>query len=210
MKHTLILSMLSAALLGGRALAAEGTVYRLSELSEDDTLSIDSPIATIAVDAANMLKKIECTQSVQSLTIDYQTNALLGTTDAMLFPAEVTLNITTTVDSVAAAWEDILSAEGGFSMPLCYSDKSIGFSPNPTFLFFGHSKGEKVMLGQSEVVFKGVIPDLSALQMNEVGLMVGSSDIQLAGVIYKDVPEPATGTLGLLALASLAARRRKR
>ncbi len=55
----------------------------------------------------------------------------------------------------------------------------------------------------------GVVADLSALDMNQVGIVWGNKDMLLVGKVVKGVPEPTTGTLSLLALAGLCIRRRK-
>ena len=59
-------------------------------------------------------------------------------------------------------------------------------------------------LGYSNV---GLITSVDQLEVGEYGLLYSTSGFQLAGKI---IPEPATATLSLLALAGLAARRRRR
>lgn len=205
MKHTLFLTtMLAAALLGGQVFAETYSV-------KDDwidvlNVQISDTEATIRVDAQKTLVAIYA--GSESLTLDYQGEFVLTTSYAIDTPNNGVLNITSTVDAVKTKWEDAFSVEGGGSITLC-SSKTIEGTHGPV-QFFGKEANNTVQLGDSEVMFKGVVADLSALDMNQVGVVWGKQEVKLVGKVGSSpVPEPTTGTLSLLALAGLCIRRRK-
>lgn len=78
--------------------------------------------------------------------------------------------------------------------------------------FFGHDVGETVMLGHTRAVFAGVVDYEWELEKNQIALLYTTQNIYLVGKLAEDapVPEPTTGTLSLLALAGLCARRRRK
>ena len=78
----------------------------------------------------------------------------------------------------------------------------LNMTVNSTTVTLGNIKGLDD-LGYSNV---GLITSVDELEVGEYGLLYSTSGFQLAGKI---IPEPATATLSLLALAGLAARRRR-
>lgn len=206
MKHTLFLSMMAAALLGGQVFA-EPLVYRVSDCAGAAIEPEDSE-ATIIVDAQKTIFLLEAFES-PSLTLDYQGDYVLTSSSLINMPNEGVLNITSTVSSVATAWEDAFSVEGGSSITICKASGSIDGSSFATVQFFGKEANNTVQLGESEVKFMGIVEALSNLDMNQVGIVWGEHDMLLVGKVVKSVPEPTTGTLSLLALAGLCIRRRK-
>ena len=207
MKHTLFLTtMLAAALLGGQVFA-EPVVYSVyKHWSYGQKVDISGTEATVLVDAQKTLYSFDAFYA-QSLTLDYQGDFVLTMTDRIDTPYNGVLNITTTKPSVATDWEEAFSADGGGSITLC-SAGLILMIHGPV-QFFGTDADNTVQLGNTEVKFMGKVASKDALAMNQVGIMWDHSDISLVGKVVKGVPEPTTGSLSLLALAGLCARRRK-
>ena len=203
MKNTLFLTLMAAALLGGQVFA-EPVVYKVSESS--GRLNITAPEAKIIVDAPNSLSLI-ISASSECLTLDYQGDFVLTASMYLDTPDRGVLNITSTVGAVKTKWEETFSVEGGGSITLC-SAQTIQETHGPV-QFFSTDANNTVKLGDSEVLFKGLVASKDALAMNEVGVVWGLHDMLLVGKVQKSVPEPTTGTLSLLALAGLCARRRK-
>ena len=208
MKNTLYLSILAAALLGGQAFA-EPVVYSVDkDWSVGQTVEIKDMEATVLVDAQKALLAFT-SPTPDYLTLDFRGEYVLNATLFMSMPNQNVLNITSTVDSVESAWEETFSVDGGGSITLCSAGMSLASQHGPV-QFFGTDADNTVQLGDSEVLFKGVVDALSDLEMNEVGLVWGSKDITLVGKVgASPTPEPTTGTLSLLALAGLCIRRRK-
>ena len=202
MKHTLFLTMMAAALLGGQVFA-DPVVFKVSESS--GTLNTTAPEAMIIVDAQKPFTMITL-RALNCLTLDYQGDFVLTANMYIDAPYKGVLNITSTVDSVAAKWEETFSVAEGGSITLCSAEE---VNKSGSVQFFGTDANNTVKLGNTEVMFKGVVADLAALDMNQVGVVWGAHDVKLVGKLEKSVPEPATGTLSLLALAGLCARRRK-
>ena len=206
MKHTLFLTMMAAALLGGQVFA-EPVVYRVSDYAEDAPLFIGPIEATLFVDTQKTLLRVEAWQP-PCLTLDYQGIFELRAFNFIDIPDGGVLNITSTVSSVATAWVDAFSVEGGDYITLCEAESGIDYGSS--IQFFGKEANNTVKLGDTEVKFVGLVDVLSDLAMNEVGVVCDAKEIALAGKVVKGVPEPATGSLSLLALAGLCARRRRK
>ena len=86
--------------------------------------------------------------------------------------------------------------------------------------FAGIEKGDIFQYGEEKYENVGIITDEKLLEPGQIALLFrpqegtewghGSFSLVAVGSEYKPVPEPATGTLSLLALAGLAARRRRK
>ena len=205
MKHSLFLTILAAALMGGQVFAKTYSVK--DDWSDGKTVDIYDTEATVLVDAQKTLNYFGASVP-RSLTLNYQGDFVLTTGGQMDTPDTGVLNITTTVDSVATAWENTFSVDGGGSITLCSADAIL--SDYGPVQFFGKEANNTVQLGNTEVKFMGFVDALSDLAMNEVGVVWGAKEITLVGKVEKSVPEPTTGTLSLLALAGLCARRRRK
>ena len=204
----MFLTMMAAALLGGQVFAKTYSVK--DSWGDGDPVPIYDTEATVLVDAQKELNNFTASRLVQSITLDYQGDFVLTTKKYITPPVEGVLNITTTVDSVATAWEDAFSVEGGGSITLCHAGTEVKDQHGPV-QFFGKEADNTVQLGDSEVKFMGLVDALSDLAMNQVGVVWGSNDMTLVGKVGgKPTPEPTTGTLSLLALAGLCARRRRK
>lgn len=206
MKNTLFLTLMAAALLGGQVFAKSYSVK--DDWSDGKPVNIYDTEATVLVDAQKELYYFAAPLA-QSITLDYQGDFVLTTSHYITQPVEGVLNITTTVDSVATAWEDAFSVEGGGSITLCHAGTGVKDQHGPV-QFFGTGADNTVKLGDSEVKFVGLVDALSDLAMNQVGVVWGTYDMTLVGKVQKSVPEPTTGSLSLLALAGLCARRRRK
>ena len=209
MKHSLFLTALAAALLGGQefAYSEELHVKDINDVYFEDEAPYE---LVIYVDAQKTLGYCAM-QDVVSLTLNYQGDFVF-TSQYINLPMDGWFNITTTVDAVKTKWEDAFSVDGGGSITLCSATSSLGESYGLQFQFFGKGANNTVQLGDSEVKFMGVVASKDALQTNEVGLVWAGKDISLVGKVEAPapVPEPTTGTLSLLALAGLCARRRRK
>ena len=208
MKHTLFLTMLATALLGGQVFA-DPVVYKVSDYKDGRDCNIDDSEATLVVDAQ---RTFDCMDACGSncLTLDYQGEFVLTARNVIDTPDDGVLNITSSVPSFASAWEETFSVEGGGSITLC-SAQTIQETHGPV-QFFSTDANNTVKLGDSEVLFKGLVASKDALAMNQVGLVWSGNEIALVGKLEAPapVPEPTTGSLSLLALAGLCARRRRK
>ena len=204
MKNTLFLTMMAAALLGGQVFA-EPVVYKVSESS--GALNITAPEAMIIVDANKTFDEIYA-DAPKHLTLDYQCDIRLAAME-IYTPDEGVLNITSSVPSVASAWEETFSVAEGGSITLCRAVMYLD-DLDATVQFFGKDKDSTVQLGNTKVMFVGEVDSKDALAMNQVGVVWAGTDVMLVGKVQKSVPEPTTGTLSLLALAGLCARRRRK
>lgn len=204
MKNTLILTMMAAALLGGQVFA-DPVVYSVDkDWSDGQLVIITDREATLRVDAQKTFRVIA--SNSDCLTLDYQGEFVLTASMYINTPGEGVLNLTTTVDSVAAKWEETFSVAEGGSITLCSAGE---VNKSGSVQFFGKEADNTVKLGNTEVMFVGEVDSKDALAMNQVGVVWGADDVKLVGKVQKSVPEPTTGTLSLLALAGLCARRRK-
>ena len=206
MKHSLFLTMLAAALMGGQVFA-DPVVYSVDkDWSDGQNAAAFDTEATILVDAQKTLGGLDARSDF--LTLDYQGEFVLTASGTIDTPDVGVLNITSTVDAVKTKWEDTFSVEGGGSITLCHAGSIDDWYD--TVQFFGTDANNTVKLGNTEVKFMGVVKALPALDMNQVVVVWGEQDMLLVGKLEKSVPEPTTGTLSLLALAGLCARRRRK
>ena len=199
--------MMAAALLGGQVFA-EPVFYWVHDYQDGNDCIIQADEATLVVDVQKNLRKVDAF-TINRLTLDYQGEFVLTSSGVIDTPDSGVLNITSSVSSVATAWENAFSVEGGGSITLCHAKIQIDESYGPV-QFFGTGANNTVKLGNTEVKFMGVVDALSDLDMNQVGVVWGEEDMRLVGKVEKSVPEPTTGTLSLLALAGLCARRRRK
>lgn len=215
---TLIATLIAAAaLVGTQASADYGKVYTLSELEDGDYINVHPAegalIVEVNVDATRELVDISVPQCA-GLTLDFQGDYVLTSEFGIDAPHEGITNITTSVPDVEALWKNQFSVDGGGSITLCTAGLSVDKNHGLLLLFSAYA-GLTVSLDGTEVVYKGAVDGLELLQQNEVGIVWGKNDIKLVGKIAAEpgptpVPEPTTGTLSLLALAGLCARRRRK
>ena len=211
---TLIATLIAAAaLVGTQASADYVKVYTLSELEDGDHID-GAPIVEVNVDAARELESITVFQC-EALYLDFQGDYVLTSELYIDAPHEGITEITTSAPDVEALWKNQFSVDGGGSITLCTAGMSVDKHHGP-LLLFGWKAGSTVFLDGTEVVYKGAVDGLELLKQNEVGIVWGEKDIKLVGKIGAEpgptppVPEPTTGTLSLLALAGLCARRRRK
>lgn len=209
---TLIATLIAAAaLVGTQASADYDKVYTLSELVAPCDIIV-SPLegalnVLVNVDAARELSDF-AVPFCAGLTLDFQGDYVLTCEDCINLPFEGITNITTSAPDVEALWKERFSVEEGGSYTLCTAGERVD-GLHGTLQLFGAEAGSTVSLDGTEVVYKGAVDGLQLLKQNEVGIVLGEKEITLVGKVVKGVPEPTTGTLSLLALAGLCARRRK-
>lgn len=209
MKTTFLTALFAAAAIVGSQASAYDHVYTLSLMNDNDYINADGEVL-VNINAQRTLYQV-ATFAANILTLDFQGSYILKASDAIDTPDYGILNITSTVDAVKTKWEETFSVEGGGSITLC-SAGGMGLADDyDRFQFFGTAEQGTVKLGNTDVKFMGEVKNgLSDLAMNQVGVVWGAKEITLVGKVEKSVPEPATGSLSLLALAGLCARRRRK
>lgn len=199
---TLSATIISAAALVGSLASADQEIF-LSQKSDGDDIRVSSGNVLVNIDAQPTLSYIRL-EAVSSLTLDFRGEYILAISTYFDEPDDGVINITSTVPSVVALWKDEFSVEGGGSITLCTAGSIFcGYAPDK-LQFLGAGVDGHISLGGTDVVFKGAVDDLESLSNNQIGFVWESNDITLVGKIdAAPVPEPATGTLSLLALAGL-------
>ena len=129
-----------------------------------------------------------------------------------------------TGDSTAAtSWESKLLQDAGDAVAITLisytGSREFDFVSNPTFM--NASSWESITLGNTQLTYAGYwghMPDLASskamLQDDQIALVHveegAEAGLYLVGKVAAPVPEPATATLSLMALAGLASRRRRK
>lgn len=155
---------------------------------------------------------------------EYMPQLYVGNTEDIP-PSSGSLTISLTDDAMKGMLngKDISVRVDGLLLSSCYFAEADG---SDVSLVLHNEKGEEILKGQKytyneqEYVNAGVIYNLGDLKRDQIALFFsgniddegwgkGSFSIVALGHEFV-VPEPATGTLSLLALAGLAARRRRK
>ena len=230
MKLNLIISVFAAALLGSGVANAAGTLYAkdytggsivLGSEKTNDTLAVNVPLtltgvllsyldlydgATLAFSKENGADAI-CrifTQAEQSGGTVYFNNT--GDVYNIAFDADAQAVVAASAGTPITLIQDLNMASTGF----CFF---FGTSPsNTTLTLNGAVAGETVVLNGVEFTYVGPKADDYVFQTGEIGFTGyedGSHNLSLVAN-GKPTPEPTTGTLSLLALAGLCARRRRK
>ena len=226
MKHTLFLTMLVAALLGsGVANAAiNQTLYASSYTGDDITLGTDYTYNTLVVDKPLTLTgpdgyldlydgatiQFQKEQAAEAICSIFSSASISGGYSVYFNNRNAVYNITfddgaQTVIAASAGKaitliEDLNMRSGGFLVALA-----------PTFTLNGAVVGQTVNMNGVQFTYVGPKEDGYTFKAGEIGFTgyaLGSRNLSL--VVGGSVPEPTTGSLSLLALAGLCARRRRK
>ena len=225
MKQNLIISMFAAALLGSGVANAAGTL-KASEYTGDeivlgstedyDTLVVDRPLtltgdngyldlydgATIQFQkeqAAEEICRIIIAASMPGYYSSYFNKA--GDVYNFTFDAGAQELITASAGTPITLIQDLAMARAGFYV-----------ASGTTLKLNGAGYGETVSMGGVEFTYVGPKDSDYAFKAGEIGFTgyyEGSHNLSLVAN-GKPTPEPTTGTLSLLALAGLCARRRRK
>ena len=236
MKNTLILTMLAVAFLGSGVANAAGTLYpkdytggaiKLGGPQDYDKLVLDAPL-TLTGDKGSLFLyggatiEFQKEKAAEAICSIFTTEQLRRATDN---PVSFRGNgpvYNFTFDDGAQA---IVAASAGKTITLIHdiTKDSVGFgfdgslSPsNTTLLLNGVGAGgynKPVVLGGVSFTYVGPKADDYTFQEGEIGFTgyyQGSHALNLVVGNATPTPEPTTGTLSLLALAGLCARRRRK
>ena len=231
MKNTLILTTMLAAAFLGRGVAKEaGTLYPKDYTGGQinlglgftyDKIVVDAPL-TLTGDNGRLLlyggatiefQKEKAAEAICSIFTTEQLSK--ATTSPVSFFERTSYNFT--FDD--GAWS-VVAASAGKTITLIHdiTKDSPGFgfgagaSPSNTITLNGKGYNETVEMGGVSFTYVGPQEDTYTFKEGEIGFTgyyKGSHALNLV-VGGGSVPEPTTGTLSLLALAGLCARRRRK
>ena len=229
MKHTLFLTMLAAALLGSGVANAAETLYasqygtdtpiRLGSSEDYDKLVVDAPLTLTGssgyldlYDGATIeFQKKQAAEEIYSIfalemPMDYP-SVYFNPSDSVYniaFDADAQAIVAASAGSPITLIQDLREECEGF----CFD----GISPSDTVLKLnGKGYNETVEMGGVSFTYVGPQEDTYTFKAGEIGFTGyydGSHNLSL--VVGGSAPEPATGSLSLLALAGLCARRRRK
>ena len=235
MKQNLIISMFAAALLGSGVANAAGTLYASQYGTPDytneginlgsgktyDTLAVNVPLTltgkagTLSLYSGATIE-FQKKQAADEICSIFTTEQLLrATTSPVSFLGLGSVAYNFTFDDGAQA---IVAASAGKTITLIHdiTKDSPGFSgvaiPMSTLTLNGKGYNETVEMGGVSFTYVGPQSSDYTFKAGEIGFTgyeVGSHALNLV-VGGGSVPEPTTGTLSLLALAGLCARRRRK
>ncbi len=230
MKKTLF-ALTALALMGGQVFAEDYYTSTMDptfeeeewfEIGKGDILHIDTSEG----------KKFTGIMEMEGATLSYEGvgNLLCGETLEVMVSK---CNITTASDVVTQTWMEAFSAENGGYITLYTPTKgggaNIDYGKDP--LLFGVEAGQTLTLVGTEVETEMVLKYIGAkpaevdefnseefrnkvkdMEAGTVAIYYGYAGMAIAGKGVKTpaVPEPATATLSLLALAGLATRRKRK
>ncbi len=229
MKKTLF-ALTALALMGGQVFAEE---YYTSELDPtfEDEYSFGIGKGDILHINTSTEKTFTGDMRLSGATLRYEGVGNLLCGDDL----EVSVSgcdITTASDVVTQTWMDAFSTENGGYITLCTtSGGAVGVNYGDDPLLFGVKAGQTLTLVGTEVETEMVLNYIGAkialvekfdsdtfrdivnnMDDGTVAIYYGSAGMAIAGKGVKTpaVPEPATATLSLLALAGLATRRKRK
>lgn len=234
MKNALFLTMLAAAFLGSGVANAAGTLkaseytngsITLGQIYTYDKLVLDAPL-TLTRDTAtlglykNATIEFQKKQATEAICSIFTTEQLRRATDSpvsfsgqggavafnFMFDAGAQAIVAASTGKAITLIHDITKDSPGFAF-------TSGASPsNTTLTLNGKGYDETVEMGGVSFTYVGPKEDTYTFKAGEIGFTgyyAGSHALNLV-VGGGSVPEPTTGTLSLLALAGLCARRRRK
>ena len=229
MKNTLILTMLAAAFLGSGVASAAETLYASAYLSGAITLGSAKTYDTLAVNVPlTLTNNTGYLNLYNGATIEFQkkqeakeicsifTSELRFTTQNTVYFSDSSGVYNFTFNDGA---QGIIAASAGkpitLIQDLAMASKGFYFADstpsNTTLTLNGAVAGGTVVLGGVQFTYVGPQADDYTFQEGEIGFTgyyAGSHALNLVAN-GTPTPEPTTGSLSLLALAGLCARRRK-
>lgn len=228
MNKTLYVSLLAAALMGGQVLADEFYVSDYTESAEPLTLTVwNGDIVHVNTDTP--IYSLEF-KNDEIATILYETPSPLVYQHSVEISRGASCNIKAT-QGIAQTWLEELRQAHGMVPLFTYSDSGSveGFAVDQLPTFFGASPGDSLTITGTElsatVIFKGLVASALGLEKNEIGYIITTSNYNfdsaqelslvsgsqgLETYPVSPLPEAATATFSLLALACLAAYRKRR
>ena len=228
MKHSLFLTILAAALLGSEVANAATTLYAsgytngyisLGSTKIYDKLVVDVPLTLTGssgyldlYDGATIeFQKKQAAEAICSIFTSAERNIgsvyfnKTGDVYNIAFDADAQAIVAASAGTPITLIEDLNKGNAGFKF-------GGGATPsNTTLTLNGVGYNETVELGGVSFTYVGPQEDTYTFKAGEIGFTGyydGSHALNLV-VGGKPTPEPTTGTLSLLALAGLCARRRK-
>lgn len=225
MNNPLFMALLAAALMGGQVLAEE---YKLSDYIGSDTPLTLSQGDIVHVDTDRPIHSLQFNDN-EKATILYEMATPLVYQNSIDISRGTSCDIRATQD-VTQTWLNVLSRHYGEVILFDYSDSAAeGFPCDKLPSFFGAKTGDTLTITGGEisatVTFKGLVYSALELRENEIGYIITALDYgfekaQVLSVVsgsqgftvnpVSAIPEPGTATLSLLAIAGLAAHRRRK
>ena len=234
MKHSLFLTMMAAALLGSGVANAAGTLYpkdytgggiTLGRIYDYDKLVLDAPLTLTGENGTLRLYKnatieFQKEQATEAICSIFTTEQLLRATDSpvsfsgqggavafnFMFDAGAQAIVAASTGKAITLIHDITKDSPGFAF-------TSGASPsNTTLTLNGVGYNQTVEMGGVQFTYVGPKESDYTFKAGEIGFTgyyAGSHALNLV-VGGGSVPEPTTGSLSLLALAGLCARRRRK
>ena len=210
MKKVLITSIVLMVALPGKT---EATTYKTSDYA-GRSLTLNKTGDTIIVDSIDSLASISAERC--ECTFIFEGSNQLVCSGNCNFKYGSNLNLTATA-SAAEHWIDVFSQEGGGDITL--APKSNQYEPGE-ILIQGLAKGSQITLvgttKKTTLTYVGRFnTDVKKIGAGEIAWKndYNTSSLHLVAMLDSaplPVPEPTTGSLSLLALAALAARRRRK
>lgn len=225
MKHTLFLTMMAAVLLGSGVANAAETLYPkdyaggaivLGSTEDYDKLVVDTPLT--------LTSAYGCLDLYNGATIQFQkgqaAEAICGiSTSAKLYEGFNSVyfkNLADVYISFDAGAQTVVAASAGKAITLiqdlAMASKGFSVAPTATLTLNGVGYNQTVEMGGVQFTYVGPQEDTYTFKAGEIGFTgyyAGSHALNLV-VGGGSVPEPTTGSLSLLALAGLCARRRRK
>ena len=219
------------------ALALCGTAFGVTEIKTSDyagknigTYDSDYEFYVVEGDAIVTVDSSEATSVQKTVFMDGSTTIVFDGDNIWTAQADVffwgSVNLTTSSPAATQNWIDTLTAEGQITLFEHKNSSTFGGSGFVAALIQGVAAGQEITLtGTTDTLtaqyvgYKSGNPANVQLNDGEIALVsyIGAAagqrfhTVTLVGKgLTKSVPEPATATLSLLALAGLATRRRRK
>lgn len=215
MKKTMVL-MMAAALMGGQAFAAD---YKVSDY-ENKTLTMGEKSSADLLTVDSSAQMTALTYNGSKLTLVYDGSNYLNVKNTASLGANGTIRNFTPTVSAAQKWIDALTAADESQLTLISASSIVVAGTNPYAVQLqGLTRGNTITLtGNTDTLTAQYVGyNTGSLSDGEIGIKLDiQGETKILYLVGKGLtkspiaPEPATATLSLLALAGLAARRKRR